>query len=208
MSRYIGPVCRLCRREDDKLFLKGARCYTDKCALERRPYPSGQHGQKRSKISDYGAQLREKQKLKRLYGLQEKQMRIFFAHALRSRGVTGDILLGLLERRLDNVVYRLGFGASRKEARQFVKHYHFKVNGRRVNVPARILKKGDVIELTEKSKSSSALTGQLAANSMRELPVWLELDKDKFKGTIKDLPKREDITSKIEERLVVELYSK
>jgi len=135
-------------------------------------------------------------------------MRIFFAHALRSRGVTGDVLLGLLERRLDNVVYRLGFGSSRKEARQFVKHYHFKVNGRRVNVPARILKKGDVVELVEKSKSSAKLTGQLAANSMRELPVWLELDKDKFKGTIKDLPKREDITSKIEERLVVELYSK
>jgi small subunit ribosomal protein S4 len=208
MSRYIGPVCRLCRREDDKLFLKGPRCYTDKCALERRPYPSGQHGQKRAKISDYGAQLREKQKLKRLYGLQERQMRNIFEHALRTRGVTGDVLLGLLERRLDNVVYRLGFGASRKEARQFVKHYHFMVNGRRVNVPSRVLRKGDVVELTGKSKGSPKLTGQLASNSMRELPAWLDLDKTHYKGVIKDLPKREDITSKIEERLVVELYSK
>ena len=208
MSRYIGPVCRLCRREDDKLFLKGARCYTDKCAIERRPYPSGQHGQKRAKISDYGAQLREKQKLKRIYGIQERQMRIIFHHALKSKGVTGDNLLGLLERRLDNVVYRMGFGGSRKESRQFVKHYHFLVNGKRANAPSRTIKKGDVIELTNKSKSSAKLTGQLAANSLREVPSWIDVDKTHFRGTVKDMPKREDITAKIEERLVVELYSK
>ena len=208
MSRYIGSVCRLCRREGEKLFLKGARCYTDKCSMERRPYPPGQHGQRRAKISDFGVQLREKQKLKRLYGIQERPMRNLFANAIRTKGVTGENLLSLLERRFDNVVFRAGFAASRKEARQLVKHYHFSVNGKKANVPSMILKKDDVVELVEKSRQSTKLTGSLSANSIREVPAWLELDKNNFKATIKDLPKREDITSQIEERLVVELYSK
>lgn len=208
MARYRGSVCKLCRREGEKLFLKGARCYTDKCAIERRPYPPGQHGQKRQKISDFGVQLREKQKLKRLYGIQERPMRNLFDHATRMTGVTGENMLSLLERRFDNVVYRIGFAASRKEARQLVKHYHFNINGRPANVPSITLKTGDVVELVESSKKSNKLTGALDANSVREIPSWLEVEKDKFKAVVKDLPKRDDITSQIEERLVVELYSK
>ena len=208
MARYIGSVCKLCRREGEKLFLKGHRCYTDKCSIERRPYPPGQHGQRRTKISDYGIQLREKQKLKRLYGVQEKQMRTLFDHAMRMRGVTGENLLTLLERRFDNIVYRIGFAASRKEARQMVKHYHFLVNGKKANVPSMALKKGDVVELAGKSKEITKITGGLEANAIREVPAWLDVDKNNFKTVIKDLPKREDITATIEERLVVELYSK
>ena len=208
MSRYIGSVCKLCRREGEKLFLKGSRCYTDKCSIERRPYPPGVHGQRRSKISDYGVQLREKQKLKRLYGIQERPMRNVFKVATRMKGVTGENLLSLLERRFDNVVYRIGFAASRKEARQLVKHYHFTVNGKQANVPSMRLKVGDVVELAESSRSSSKLTGGLEAYSMREVPAWLDTDKAKFTGVVKDLPKRDDITSQVEERLVVELYSK
>jgi small subunit ribosomal protein S4 len=208
MSRYIGSVCKLCRREGEKLFLKGVRCYSDKCAIERRPYPPGQHGQRRTKISDFGIQLREKQKLKRLYGIQEKPMRNLFDHAVGMKGVTGDNLLVLLERRFDNVVYRIGFAASRKEARQLVKHYHFAINGKKANVPSMLIKKGDVISLIDKSKESKKLSGGLEANSMREIPAWLDVDKTAFKATITDLPKREDVTSQIEERLVVELYSK
>ena len=208
MARYIGSVCKLCRREGEKLFLKGHRCYTDKCSIERRPYPPGQHGQRRTKISDYGIQLREKQKLKRLYGVQEKQMRTLFDHAMRMRGVTGENLLTLLERRFDNIVYRIGFAASRKEARQMGKHYHFLVNGKKANVPSMALKKGDVVELAGKSKEITKITGGLEANAIREVPAWLDVDKNNFKTVIKDLPKREDITATIEERLVVELYSK
>lgn len=208
MTRYIGSVCKLCRREGEKLFLKGSRCYTDKCAIERRPYPPGQHGQRRSKISDYGVQLREKQKLKRIYGIQEKPMRNLFDLAMRTKGVTGENLLTLLERRYDNVIYKIGFAASRKEARQLVKHYHFLVNGKRANVPSMLINKGDVIELCESSKTSQKLTGGLEANSIREVPAWLDVDKTGFKATVLDLPKRDDITSQIEERLVVELYSK
>ena len=208
MARYIGSVCKLCRREGEKLFLKGHRCYTDKCSIERRPYPPGQHGQRRTKISDYGIQLREKQKLKRIYGVQEKQMRTLFDHAMRMRGVTGENLLTLLERRFDNIVYKIGFAASRKEARQMVKHYHFLVNGKKANVPSMALKKGDVIELAGKSKEITKITGGLEANAIREVPAWLDVDKNSFKTVIKDLPKREDITATIEERLVVELYSK
>ena len=208
MARYIGSVCKLCRREGEKLFLKGARCYTDKCAIERRPYPPGQHGQRRQKISDFGIQLREKQKLKRIYGIQEKPMRNLFDKATRMPGVTGENLLSLLERRFDNVVYRIGFGASRAEARQLVKHYHFTINGKKANVPSMRLKEGDVVELHSGSKESTKLTGALEANSIREIPAWLDVDKTKLRATIKDLPKREDITQLIEERLVVELYSK
>ena len=208
MARYTGSVCKLCRREGEKLFLKGIRCYSDKCAIERRPYPPGQHGQRRSKISDYGTQLREKQKLKRLYGVQEKPMRNLFDKAIRMRGVTGENLLTLLERRLDNIVYKIGFAASRKEARQLVKHYHFLVNGKKVNVPSMTLQTGDAIELIAASRSSIKLSGSLEANSMREVPVWMDVDKNNFKAVIKDLPKREDITSQIEEHLIVELYTK
>ncbi len=208
MARYIGSVCKLCRREGEKLFLKGNRCYTDKCAIERRPYPPGQHGQRRSKISDYGIQLREKQKLKRLYGVQEKQMRLIFKHASRMPGVTGENLLSLLERRFDNVVYRIGFAASRKEARQMVKHYHFMINGKKANVPSMLLKAGDVVEIAPKSKEISKITGGLEANAIREVPAWIEVDKNSLKAVVRDLPKRDDITSTIEERLVVELYSK
>jgi len=208
MARYVGSVCKLCRREDEKLFLKGTRCYTDKCALERRPYPPGQHGQRRSKISDYGIQLREKQKLKRLYGLGERQMRNIFEVATKAHGITGEVFLSLIERRLDNVVYRMGFAASRKEARQIVKHNHFVLNGKKVNVPSMRVAQGDVVELSQKARGKAKLTGALATYSMREIPAWIELDKNNFRATIKDMPKRDDITSKIEERLVVELYSK
>ena len=208
MSRYIGAVCKLCRREGEKLFLKGHRCYTNKCSIERKPYPPGQHGQRRSKISDYGIQLREKQKLKRLYGIQEKPMRNLFKKAVHSKGVTGESMLTLLERRLDNVVYRIGFAASRKEARQLVKHDHFTINGIKANIPSMVVKTGDIIELKDSSKSSPKLTGSLEANSVREIPAWIDVDKTAFKGTVRDLPKRDDVTSTIEERLVVELYSK
>ncbi len=208
MARYRGPVCKLCRREGEKLFLKGARCYTDKCAIERRPYPPGQHGQRRSKLSDYAVQLREKQKLKRLYGISEQPMRNLFAKASRMKGVTGENLLSLLERRLDNVVYKIGFAASRKEARQLVKHAHFVVNGKGADIPSMLISKGDVVELRVKSKDCKKLTGALEANSIREIPSWIEVDASLLKGTVKDLPRREDVTSTVEERLVVELYSK
>ncbi|HLE12059.1 MAG: 30S ribosomal protein S4 [Bdellovibrionales bacterium RIFOXYD12_FULL_39_22] len=208
MSRHIGSVCKLCRRESEKLFLKGSRCYTDKCAIERRGYPPGQHGQRRAKISDFGVQLREKQKLKRLYGIQERPMRNVFQLATRMKGITGENLLALIERRLDNVVYRIGFASSRKEARQLVKHKHFTINGKKANVPSMKVDKGDIIELVKGSRESAKLVGALEANAMREVPAWIEVDKHNFKGIIRDLPKRDDITSKIEERLVVELYGK
>ena len=208
MARYRGAVCRLCRREGEKLFLKGIRCYTDKCAIERRPYPPGQHGQRRQKISDYAIQLREKQKLKRLYGIAEKPMRNLFNKATRLQGVTGENMLSLLERRLDNVVYRIGLAASRKEARQLVKHGHFMLNGTKASIPSMVVAKGDMVELREKSKSSLKLSGAVEANSIREVPSWIEVDKVAFKATIKDFPRREDITSTVQERLVVELYSK
>lgn len=208
MARYRGPVCKLCRREGEKLFLKGSRCYTDKCAIERRPYPPGHHGQRRAKLSDYAVQLREKQKLKRLYGVSEKPMRNLFNKASRMKGVVGENMLSLLERRLDNVVYRIGFAASRKEARQLVKHGHFKLNGKKADIPSIYISKDDTIELMDGSKESKKLTGGIEANSIREIPTWIEVDKNSMKGVVKDLPKREDITSTIEERLVVELYSK
>ena len=208
MARYLESVCKMCRREGEKLFLKGNRCYTDKCSIERRPYPPGAHGQRRSKISDYGIQLREKQKLKRLYGLHERPMKNLFSNATRMKGVTGENMLSLLERRFDNVIYRIGFGSSRKEARQLVKHYHFRVNGLRTNVPSMILKKGDVVELATTSRSSKKLTSALEINSIREIPAWLDVEKSKFTAVVKDIPRREDVTQTIEERLVVELYSK
>lgn len=209
MARYTGSVCRLCRRENLKLFLKGDRCYSDKCAFDRRSYPPGQHGQsRRGKNSNYGIQLREKQKVKRMYGLSEKQFHLFFERADRQKGITGVNLLVLLERRLDNVVYRLGFVNSRAQGRQFAKHNHFKVNGQKVNIPSFLLKIGDVVEVAEKSKNLNVVAESLDASVRRGVPQWLELEKENLKGTVKALPVREDLTTPIQEQLIVELYSK
>ena len=209
MARYTGSVCRLCRRENLKLFLKGDRCYSDKCAFDRRSYPPGQHGQsRRSKISNYGIQLREKQKVKRMYGLSEKQFHLFFERADRQKGITGVNLLVLLERRLDNVVYRLGFVNSRAQGRQLAKHNHFRVNGEKVNIPSFLLKIGDIIEVTEKSKNIAVVTESLEASVRRGVPQWLELEKENLKGVVKALPVREDLTTPIQEQLIVALYSK
>lgn len=208
MARYTKSVCRLCRRENIKLYLKGERCYTEKCAVDRRGYPPGQHGQGRKKFSDYGAQLREKQKVKRLYGVLENQFRNTFQKADRQKGITGEVLLALLERRLDNTVYRLGFANSRNEARQLVRHSHFLVNQTKVNIPSYLVKQGDVIELREKSKKVVRILEALEGVARRGVPQWLELDKDQLKGNVKALPPREDITIPIQENLIVELYSK
>ena len=208
MARYTGPSCRLCRREGSELFLKGERCYTDKCAIKRRSYPPGQHGQGRIKVSDYGVQLREKQKVRRIYGILENQFRGYFEMADRMKGVTGENLLFILERRLDNVAYRLGFATSRTEARQLVRHGHFTLNGRKVNIPSIQAKAGDVLQLREKSRKIASVTESLEGVVRRGIPQWLELDKDAFKGTVKALPVREDITMPIQEQLIVELYSK
>lgn len=207
MARYTDAKCRLCRREGLKLFLKGERCNTEKCALERRAYPPGQHGQGRFKRSDYGVQLREKQKVRRAYGLLEKQFRLYFKKAERMKGVTGENLLSLLESRLDNVVYRTGFAASRSEARQVVRHRHILVNGRIVNVPSFQVKPGSVISLKEKSKNHGRVTVSAEA-PLREPPQWLEVDRKEFKATMISGPAREDIDLQVQESLIVELYSK
>lgn len=190
------------------LYLKGDRCYTDKCAIQRRNYPPGQHGQGRGKISDYGLQLREKQKVKRMYGILEKQFRGYFVRAERMRGVTGTNLLVLLERRLDNVAYRLGFANSRAQARQLVLHNHVLVDGRRVNIPSYLVKVGQTVQVTEKSRSSAVVRDALEAAARRGCPPWLELEKDEAKGRVSMFPTREDITMPIQEHLIVELYSK
>ena len=208
MARYTKSVCRFCRRENLKLFLKGERCYTEKCAFDRRAYAPGQHGQGRKKFSDYGAQLREKQKVKRLYGLLENQFRNTFTEADRRKGITGEILLQLLERRLDSTVYRLGFANSRNEARQLVLHTHFMVNQSKVNIPSVLVKPGDVIEVREKSKKVVRILEALEGVARRGVPQWLELEKEQLKGTVKGAPAREDITLPIQEKLIVELYSK
>jgi len=208
LARYTGPSCRLCRREGTELFLKGERCYTDKCAIKRRSYPPGQHGQGRIKVSDYGVQLREKQKVRRIYGILENQFRGYFEMADRQKGVTGENLLFILEKRLDNVAYRLGFATSRDEARQLVRHGHFTLNGRKVNIPSIQVKAGDVLQLREKSRKVAAISESLEGVVRRGIPQWLELDKDAFKGTVKLMPVREDITMPIQEQLIVELYSK
>jgi small subunit ribosomal protein S4 len=200
--------CRICRRENIKLYLKGERCYSDKCAVERRSYPPGQHGQGRAKFSGYGVQLREKQRVKRMYGLREKQFRNFFAKAEKQKGITGTNLLILLERRLDNMVYRLGFGNSRDEARQLVRHGHFMVNGHKVNIPSYLVEVGDVIELREKSRKIVRITESLEGVARRGVPAWLELEKDQFRGRVMALPAREDLTMPVKEQLIVELYSK
>jgi small subunit ribosomal protein S4 len=209
LARYTDSVCRQCRRENLKLYLKGDRCYSDKCAFDRRSYPPGQHGERRGrKISDYGIQLREKQKVKRMYGLSEKQFHLFFERAERLKGVTGTNLLVLLERRLDNVVYRLGFTNSRAQGRQFVLHNHFLINGKKVNIPSLLVKVGDSIEVREGSKKISAIAGSLEAVVRRGIPQWLELEKEQYRGVVNGFPVREDITMPIQEQLIVELYSK
>ena len=209
MARYTGSVCRICRRENLKLFLKGDRCYGDKCAFDRRGYAPGEHGQRRrGKLSDYGIQLREKQKVKRMYGLSEKQFRLSFQEADRQKGVTGTNLLVLLERRLDNVVYRLGFVNSRTQGRHFVRHNHFMVNGKRVNIPSYQIRVGDEITVGEKSQKVQAISDSLETVVRRGLPQWLDLEKGKMKGTVKSLPVREDLTTPMQEQLIVELYSK
>jgi small subunit ribosomal protein S4 len=209
LSRYTGSVCRICRRENIKLFLKGDRCYSDKCSFDRRGFPPGQHGQRRGrKVSDYGIQLREKQKVKRLYGLSEKQFRLFFKRADRQKGETGVNLLILLERRLDNVAYRLGFANSRAQGRHFVRHNHFLVNGKKANIPSSLIKVGDAIEVREKSKKVQAIGNSLEAVERRGVPQWLDLGKGELKGQVTGLPVREDLTMPMQEQLIVELYSK
>ena len=208
MARYRASVCRLCRREGLKLFLKGERCYTDKCAIERRNYPPGQHGQGRIKFSEYSLQLREKHKLKRMYRLLEGQFRRLFGKADRGKGITGETLLILLERRLDNMVYRLGFANSRAEARQLVRHGHIMVNDRKVDIPSALVSVGNVITVREKSRKIVHIQEALELSQRRGVPEWLEVDRPGFTGRIKALPARSDLTMPINEKLVVELYSK
>ena len=209
MARYTASVCRQCRREGLKLFLKGERCYTDKCAIERRNYPPGEHGQRRRpKLSEYNIQLREKQKLKRTFGLLERQFRRLFQSAERSRQITGEELLVLLERRLDNMVYRMGFTNSRAEARQLVRHGHFIVNGRKVSIPSYLVGSGDVISVRDGSRGMARIQEALELSRRRGVPEWLETDPTTFTGKVRMLPKRSDLTMPINEKLVVELYSK
>lgn len=208
MARYTGAVCRLCRREGQKLFLKGERCYTDKCGLTRRAYAPGQHGQGRKKLSGYGLQLREKQKARRYYGVLEGQFRHYFELANKKAGVTGENLLAILESRLDNVVYRLGFGTSRPEARQLVRHGHFTVNGKKVNIPSYLVKVGDVIAIKEESKSSEKIKNVIDITASRVVPKWLDLDNNTLTGKVVAVAEREDIDLPLEEHLIVELYSK
>lgn len=208
MARYKESVCRLCRREGLKLFLKGDRCFSDKCAFERRSYAPGDHGQMRKKYSDYGVQLREKQKLKRMYGLLERQFRGYFGKADRQKGITGTNLLLFLERRLDNMIFRMGFANSRNEARQLVRHDHFLVNGKPVNIPSYLVNVGSEILVREKSKKVGRILEAMETVARRGVPQWLELDKDNFKGVVKSLPSREELVMPVQEQLVVELYSK
>ncbi len=208
MARYNESVCRLCRREGMKLFLKGDRCFTEKCAIERRAYPPGQHGQARSKFSEYGTQLREKQKVKRIYGILESQFRLTFAEAERKKGVTGENLLNRLESRLDTLVYRSGFANSRNEARQLVLHGHFQVNGKTVRTPSYVVPSGGVIEVREKSKKVDRIAKAMEAIDRRGIPSWLELDKTAWKASLKANPVRAELTLPINEQLIVELYSK
>lgn len=209
MARYIGAECKLCRREGVKLFLKGERCYKDKCAFERRSYAPGQHGQSRkAKVSEYSTQLREKQKLKRVFGVLERQFKNYFKKAEMAKGITGENLLQFLVRRLDNIVYEMGFASSRVQARQFVRHGHISVNNRRVNIPSYLVKSGDVIEVNEKSRQLEGIKAAVAAGEGRSIPQWLEVDRANFKGSLVSLPTREEIMLPVSEHLVVELYSR
>src|ERR1700704_3262117 len=209
MARYIGAVCRLCRREAMKLFLKGERCYTEKCAIEKRNFPPGQHGKTRkAKLAGYGLQLREKQKVKRIYGVLEDQFRRYFESAERTRGITGETLLQLLERRLDNVAYRLGLATSRAEARQLVRHGHFQVNGKKVDIPSFRVKVGQAVTVRERSRTVVRIVEALSQSERRGVPDWIEVQKEAFSARLKSLPTRADLTMPINEKLIVELYSK
>jgi len=208
VARYTGAICRLCRRSGEKLILKGERCYTEKCAIERRKYPPGQHGQGRGKLSDYGIQLMEKQKVRRVYGLTERQFRRYFHTAAKRKGVTGEVLLQSLECRLDNVVHRMGFSDNRRQARQLVCHGHLLVNGRRVNIPSYNVKTGDTIELRESSRGIASIQESLAKVEHRGVPIWIELDAVNFKGKVQHIPSREEIPLPVKEQIIVEFYSK
>ena len=208
MARYRESLCRICRRDGIKLFLKGERCYTEKCSIERRNYPPGEHGDQRKKFSEYAVQLREKQKVKHIYGVLEKQFRIYYRKADAQKGITGENLLSLLERRLDNAVFRLGLANSRNEARQLVRHNHFLVNSRKVNIPSYLVKVGDVIEVREKSLKIPPIVTAIESVVRRGIPQWLELEKEQLRGVMKTMPTREDITLPINEHLVISLYSR
>lgn len=208
MSRYTGPVCRLCRREGEQLYLKGDKCYTDKCPVLRRGYAPGQHGQSRKKLSEYGLQLRMKQRLRRIYGINERQMENYYTSSARKRGITGEILIQALECRLDNVVYRLGIGSSRAQARQLVMHGHVTVNGRKVDIPSYQLKPGEVIAVKESSRNLDIVKQNVEAAADRAVPDWLEFDTEKLEGQIKAIPSREEINIPVEEHLIVEYYSR
>ncbi len=208
MSRYTGAVCRQCRREGEKLYLKGDRCYTNKCAVDRRSYPPGQHGQGRKKQSEYGNQLRMKQRLRRIYGVTERRLESYYDDATRKRGITGEILVQLLESRLDNVVYRLGIGASRAQARQLIMHGHFVVNGQKVDIPSYLIKPTDVIAVRESSRNVKVIKENVENASGRTTPEWLEFNADKLEGQVKVLPSREQVDIPVEEHLIVEFYSR
>ncbi len=208
MARYADAKCRKCRREGLKLFLKGDRCYTDKCAIERRAYAPGQHGERRRKMTEYGNQLREKQRAKQMYGVLERQFRKYFRTADAMKGVTGENLLVVLERRLDNMVYRMGFARSRDQGRQLVMHGHFKVNGRTVNIPSYLVRQGDTISVHENSRALTAITESMEAVDRRGVPEWLMLEKEAFQGKVMAYPSRDQLTMPLNEQLIVELYSK
>jgi len=208
MARYIGAKCRLCRREGTKLFLKGEKCYTSKCPMENRAYPPGQHGQRRTRLSDYALQLREKQKLRRIYGVLEKQFRNYYKEASRQKGSTGENLLKLLEGRLDNVVYRMGFAASRSEARQLIRHKGVLLNGRKTNIPSAQVRPNDVVALTEKARNQARVQAAMELAQQRGIADWVEVDPGKMEGVLKNLPERSDLPPDIQEQLVIELYSK
>lgn len=208
MARQMAPVCRLCRREGEKLFLKGDKCYSDKCPVERRPYAPGQHGRERKKMSDYALHLREKQKLRRIYGVLERQFRRYYYNAARKKGVTGEVLLQALEMRLDNILYRLGFAASRAQARQLVTHGHFTVNGRKVDIPSYGTRPGDVIAPRPASRDLEVIRNNVEAAAQRSLPEWLELNPETMEGRVKALPSRDQIDTNVKEALIVEFYSR
>lgn len=208
MARYTGALCRICRREGEKLFLKGDRCHTDKCALERRKYPPGQHGQGYKKLSSYGLQLREKQKVRNIYGLQERQFKRYFREAEKRKGITGEVLLQLLESRLDNVVYRMGFASNRRAARQLVSHGHFLVNGKKVNLPSYAVKGGDTIKLKDSSRDIPEIIDSLSKAKHRGIPSWIELDSENMAGKLLRIPQRDEIQLPVQEQLIVEFYSK
>jgi len=208
VGRYTGPSCKICRRERTKLFLKGSRCETAKCAIERRNFPPGMHGQRRGKETPYGVQLRERQKARRIYGLSETQFRNYFRRAVRIPGMTGDNLFVLLERRLDNTVFRLGFATSRSQARQLVGHGHFSVNGRSVNLPSYLVKPGDTVAVKERSRNIDAIRGAVESGSLRSVPEWLLLDAEKMEGKVVRLPVRQDVVVPVQEDLIVALYSR